>query len=73
MPFIVQYHFTVRMLSKYTSNVVKEHWNLVARILRYLKPTVDYRLHFTRYPIVVERYNDVIWNSDGENSIFVTA
>ena len=37
----------------------------MVRVMRYLKYTLNYGLHYTRYPFVLREYNDVNW-------IFVT-
>ena len=37
----------------------------MVRVMRYLKYTLNYGLHYTRYPLVLREYNDVNW-------IFVT-
>ncbi|XP_059638607.1 secreted RxLR effector protein 161-like [Cornus florida] len=65
--------FAMGTLSKYTSNPGKEHWNALLRILKYLKGTIDYGLHYSKFPAVIEGYNDATWNSDREDSLSVTA
>jgi hypothetical protein len=37
----------------------------MVKVTRYLKYTLNYGLHYTRYPFVLREYNDVHW-------IFVT-
>ena len=37
----------------------------MVRVIRYLKYTLNYGLHYTRYPFVLREYNEVNW-------IFVT-
>ena len=37
----------------------------MVRIMKYLKYTLNYGLHYTKYPFVLREYNDVNW-------IFVT-
>ena len=53
--------YSVSMLSKYTSNPGKGHWEALVRVLRYLKYTIPYGLHYTRYPPVLEGYKDANW------------
>ena len=36
----------------------------VREIVRYLKYTITYGLHYTRYPPVLEGYSDANWISD---------
>ena len=56
--------YAVGKLSKFTSNPGHEHWVAIIRVLRYLKYTLNYRLHYTRYPAIVEEYSDANWISD---------
>ncbi|KAL0431969.1 UNVERIFIED_CONTAM: Retrovirus-related Pol polyprotein from transposon TNT 1-94 [Sesamum radiatum] len=51
-------------LSRFTSNPSKDHWKGLIRVLRYLKYTSNYGLHYTRYPAVLEGYSDANWISD---------
>ena len=59
---------TVNKLSRFTSNPSKEHWKALCRVLRYLKFTIDFGLHYTRYPQVLEGYCDANWISDSKDS-----
>ena len=52
---------SVNKLARYTSNPNHEHWKAVVRVLRYLRGTANYGLHFTRYPAVLEGYCDANW------------
>lgn len=65
--------YVVSTLSKYTSNHGKEHLNALVGILRCLQVTIDYELHFARYPTIIKGYNDVILNLDRKHSISVIA
>ena len=56
--------YSVSRLSRYTSNHGKDHWEALVRVLRYLKYTITYGLHYTRYPPVLEGYSDANWISD---------
>ena len=56
--------YSVSRLSRYTSNPAKDHWEALIRVLRYLKYTITYGLHFTKYPPVLEGYSDANWISD---------
>ena len=44
------------------------HWQGIARVLKYLRFTRDYGLHYTRYPIVLEGYSDANWISNVKDS-----
>ena len=50
--------YSVNKLSRYTSNSGEDHWKALVRVLRYLKYTINYGLHYTRYPAVLEGYSD---------------
>ncbi|KAL6286505.1 hypothetical protein ACE6H2_010895 [Prunus campanulata] len=56
--------YSISRLSRYTSNPGHEHWDALIRVLRYLKNTMSYGLHYTRYPPVLEGYSDANWISD---------
>ena len=56
--------YSVSRLSRYTSNPGKDHWEALVRVLRYLKDTITYGLHYTKYPPVLEGYSDANWISD---------
>ena len=60
--------YTVSKPSRYTSNPNDDHWKGIIRVLRYLRYTHDYGLHYTRYPAVLEGYCDANWISDAKNS-----
>ena len=47
--------YSVSDLSRYTGNLREDHWKALVRGLRYLKYTLNYGLHYTRYPAVLER------------------
>ncbi|GJY61120.1 retrotransposon protein, putative, ty1-copia subclass [Tanacetum coccineum] len=50
--------YDVSMLSRYTSNPSDAHWKALTRVLHYLRYSHDYRLHYDRYPAVIEEYSD---------------
>ena len=60
--------YSVSKLSRYTSNPSKDHWTAIIRVLRYLRYTLNYGLHFTKYPAVLEGYSDANWISDSNDS-----
>ncbi|GKF43264.1 hypothetical protein Tco_0129816 [Tanacetum coccineum] len=53
--------FVVGKLSMYTSNPDTQHWQAIQKVLKYLKKTMDYRLMYTGYPLVLEGYSDASW------------
>nr|GEU60148.1 zinc finger, CCHC-type [Tanacetum cinerariifolium] len=50
--------FAMDKLSRSTSNIGTHHWQAIQRVLKYLKKTIDYRLTYTGYPLVLEGYTD---------------
>ena len=56
--------FAVGMLSRFTSNPGKLHWDAVQRFMRYLKGTTSLGLFYTGYPAVIEGYSDASWCSE---------
>ena len=60
--------YAVNKLSRYTSNPGAMHWQGIMRVLKYLRFTRDYGLHYTRYPAVLEGYSDANWISNVKDS-----
>ena len=60
--------YAVNKLSRYTSNPGAMHWQGIMRVLKYLRFTRDYGLHYTRYSIVLEGYSDANWTSNVKDS-----
>lgn len=60
--------YMVSKLGRYTSNLGTGHWRRIVRVLRYLRYTCSYGLHYSKCPAVSEGYSDVNWISDMKNS-----
>ena len=58
--------YAVSRLSRYTHNPDNEHWGALIRLLRYLRGTMDWGLHYRRTPRVLEGYCDANWISDND-------
>jgi hypothetical protein len=56
--------FAVSKLSRLTSNPRDDHWRVLERVMHYLVGTIDYEIHYSGYPAVLEGYNDANWISD---------
>ena len=56
--------YSISKLSRYASNPEVDHYKAIIRVLRYLRYTQKYGLHYTRYPTVLEGYSDANWISD---------
>jgi len=50
--------FAVGKLSQYTCNPGCTHLHAVQRVLKYLKTTIDYGLHYCGYPLVLKGFTD---------------
>ena len=48
------------------SNLGDDHWHALERVMRYLKGTMSYGIHYTGYPRVLEGYCDANWISDAD-------
>jgi hypothetical protein len=55
--------FAMSKLSQFVSNPGDDHWNALGRVMCYLKGTMDYGIHYTGYPRVLEMYSDSNWIS----------
>jgi hypothetical protein len=53
--------FAVSKLSRFVSNPGDDHWQALERVMRYLKGTVSYGIHYTGYPRVPKGYCDANW------------
>ena len=58
--------FDVSKLSRFVSNPGDDHWKALERVMRYLKGTMDYGIHYTGYPSVLVGYSDSNWISDAD-------
>ena len=45
--------YMVSKLSTYTSNPSTDNWKVIVRVLKYLKYTHNYGMHYTRYPTIL--------------------
>jgi len=50
--------FTICKLSRYTSNPSMDHWKAIARVLGYLKKTINFGLFYNNFSVVLEYYID---------------
>jgi hypothetical protein len=58
--------YIVCKLSQFVSKPGDDHWRALKRVLRYLKGTMTYGIHYTRNPRVLEGYCDANWISDAD-------
>jgi hypothetical protein len=60
--------YSVSKLSRFTSNLSMDYWKIINRVLKYLRYALEYKLHYTSYLTMLERYSDVNWIYDTKNS-----
>ncbi|KAK1664278.1 hypothetical protein QYE76_052437 [Lolium multiflorum] len=59
--------YKARLVAKgYTEKEGDDHWHALERIMRYLKGTASYGIHYSWYPRVLEVYSDSKWISDAD-------
>ncbi|KAK1605852.1 hypothetical protein QYE76_029525 [Lolium multiflorum] len=58
--------FAVCKLSRFVANPGDDHWHALERVMRYLKGTMSYGIHYTGYPKGLEGYSDSNWISDAK-------
>jgi hypothetical protein len=56
--------FAVSKLNWFTSNPRDDHWCALERVIHYLACIMDYEIHYSGYPTILEGYNDANWISD---------
>ncbi|GKF39400.1 zinc finger, CCHC-type containing protein, partial [Tanacetum coccineum] len=60
--------YAVGRLSRFTSNLSRQHWQAITRVFKYLKGTMNYGLSYVGYPLVLEGYSDASWINHVEDS-----
>ena len=60
--------YVVSRLSRYTQCPSQDHWDALARLMKYLRGTMEYVIEYSGFPIVLEGYNDVNWISDSRET-----
>jgi hypothetical protein len=58
--------YAVSKLSRFMKNPGDTHWGAHERVMRYLKGTMSYGIHYTGHPKVLEGYSDANWISDAD-------
>jgi Reverse transcriptase (RNA-dependent DNA polymerase). len=58
--------FAMSKLSRFVSNPGDDHWHALERVMRYLKGTMSFGIHYSGYPKVLEGYSDSNWISDAD-------
>lgn len=63
----------VGAVSPYMANPGKEHWNIVKRILRYIRGTLDVVLCYRGLEVIVRGYMDLDFAGDLDKRKFTTS
>ena len=60
--------YGVSLVSKYQSNLIKDHKKVIKRILWYLKITTDHTLRYSGYDLFMKSYTNVDWDGDPDDT-----
>ncbi|GJT53976.1 zinc finger, CCHC-type containing protein [Tanacetum coccineum] len=60
--------YAVGRLSRFTSNPSRHHWQVITRVFKYLKGTMNYGLSYVGYSSVLKAYSDASWINHVEHS-----
>ncbi|XP_070017342.1 secreted RxLR effector protein 161-like [Nicotiana sylvestris] len=60
-------YYVVSLVSRYQSNLGRDHWKAVKRTFRYLKGTADYSLCYSGNDLYLRGYTHVDWASDSND------
>ena len=60
--------YAVGRLGRYTHNPNESHWSALERVFKYLKGTIDYGIHYSNFPAVIEGFSDANWISDSDET-----
>ena len=55
--------YAVCRLSRNTHNPNNDHWSALAKLMKYLRGTMNYGIMYSGFPIVLEGYSDANWTS----------
>jgi hypothetical protein len=58
--------YAVSKLSRIVKNPGDTHWSALERVMRYLKGTMSYGIHYSGHPKVLKGYSDANWISDAD-------
>ena len=60
--------YAVSRLSRYTQCPSQDHWDALARLMRYIRGTMDYAIEYSGFPAMLEGYSDANWISDSDET-----
>jgi len=50
--------YAVGRLSRYTQCPSQDHWDALARLMKYFRGKMNYAIEYSGFLVVLERYND---------------
>ena len=60
--------YVVGLLYRFTNRPSNEHFHAIERVMRYLKRTMNLGLHYQKFLVVLEGYNNADWNTLSDDS-----
>jgi len=60
--------YVVSRLSKYTQCSSQDHWDALARLMRYLRGKMDYAIEYSEFLAMLYGYSDANWISDSDET-----
>jgi hypothetical protein len=60
--------YVVSRLSRYTHSPNEHHWEALARVMKYLRGTMNYGIRYSGFPSFLEGYSDANWISDSDET-----
>jgi len=60
--------YAVSRLNRYTQYPSQDHWDAFARLMRYLRGTMDYAIEYSGFLAMLEGYSDANWISDSDET-----
>ena len=60
--------YAISRLGRYTNNPDHSHWTALERVFRFLKGTINYSIHYTCFPVAIERFSDANWIFDSDET-----
>ena len=60
--------YAVGRLSRYTQCPSQDHWDALARLMKYLRGIMDYAIEYSGFPVVLEEYSDANWIFDSDET-----
>ena len=58
--------YAMCILSRYTHNPNNDHWSALARLMKYLRGTMNHGILYSGFPTMLEGYSDANWIYDSD-------